>query len=129
VLEIGGVPTAALELETGGREHLLEAGLPARGADGQRRVAPLLEEFLLVAAARAAVLVERHRRRIDPENHILTQALAPLCPAQSEDLQPSSRRRFANHPPAASAEAMLQKTGDIPNVAPSPPKARGSTVW
>src|SRR6187401_3355880 len=59
-LEIGGVPAASLQLEAGRGEHLRERGLAARGAHGQRRIAHLLQELLLVTATRATVLVDRH---------------------------------------------------------------------
>src|SRR5690349_19045195 len=60
VLEIGRVPAAALQLETGGAEQLRKRGLPALRARRERRVAHLLQEFLLVAAAPATILVDRH---------------------------------------------------------------------
>jgi hypothetical protein len=60
VLEIRRVPATALELEARGREHLHERFLAARRAHRERSIAPLLEELLLVAAARALVLVKRH---------------------------------------------------------------------
>src|SRR6187401_218099 len=59
-LEIGGVPAASLQLEAGRGEHLREVGLAAGGAGREGGVAHLLQEFLLVAAARAAILVDRH---------------------------------------------------------------------
>src|SRR5690348_16992445 len=60
VLEVGRVPAAALQLEAGRGDHLREARLAALRADGERRIAHLLQELLLVAAALAAVLVDRH---------------------------------------------------------------------
>src|SRR5687767_3048835 len=60
-LEVGRIPAAALQLEARGGQHLREGGLAASGAGGDRRVAHLLQEFLLVAAARAPVLVNRHQ--------------------------------------------------------------------
>src|SRR5258705_12078962 len=60
VLEIRRVPAAAFELEARSGEHLHERFLAARRAHRDRGIAPLLEELLLVAAARALVLVKRH---------------------------------------------------------------------
>src|SRR6185503_2813992 len=60
-LEVGGVPAAALQLEARRRHHLGEGGLAATGAHRDRRVAHFLQEFLLVAAIGAPVLVDGHR--------------------------------------------------------------------
>src|SRR5258708_14240107 len=60
VLEIGRVPAASLQLEARGGHHLREGRLAALRAHLEKRVAHLLQGFLLVAAALAAILVDGH---------------------------------------------------------------------
>src|SRR6185369_6641225 len=77
-LEIGRVPAASLQLESGGAEHLGERGLCALRARRERRVAHLPQEFLLVAAALATILVDRHFPLRSATNRILTQGLGRI---------------------------------------------------
>src|SRR4051812_31805380 len=58
VLEIGGVPAAAFQLEAGGAEELVEGRLAAHRALGERRLAHPLQKLLLVAAGLAAIFVD-----------------------------------------------------------------------
>src|SRR5258706_9322244 len=131
ILEVGRVPPAALQLEAGGGEHLGKRLLAARRAHRHGSIAPLLEKLLLVAAARAAVLVEGHSvfPRNSAKSHFNTSTCSIVLRTIRRRFQSRSRRRLANQPPAASTTAMLQKTGDMPSAAPTPPNASGSTVW
>src|SRR5262245_43811637 len=63
VLEVGGVPAAALQLKAGGAEKLVKGRLAANRAFGERRLAHSLQKLLLVAAGFAAIFVARHVRR------------------------------------------------------------------
>src|SRR6185369_9141509 len=56
-LEVGGVPTAALELETGGRQLLGKGLLAAFRTSVKRRFAHFLHDFFFNAATGAAVIV------------------------------------------------------------------------
>jgi hypothetical protein len=59
-LEVGGVPAAALQLETGSG-NLLKVGFCTAGrTGGERGIAHLLKVVFLMAASAAAILVDRH---------------------------------------------------------------------
>ena len=59
-LEIGGIPAAAGQLEAGRGNLAGECFLAAFRAGGDIRLADLAHDFLLAAAARALVIVDRH---------------------------------------------------------------------
>src|SRR5690606_18109653 len=60
VLEVGGIPATALELEAGCRDLLDVACRTASGAGGQWRITHLLDVFLLSATGSTAIFVDRH---------------------------------------------------------------------
>ncbi len=60
LLEIGLVPAATLEAETGSRHLPLQRGLAAIRAVGEVRVAHALDLFQFVTAGLAFVFVDRH---------------------------------------------------------------------
>src|SRR5581483_2237857 len=60
VAEVGRVPAAALQLETGRAQQLLVGSLAAARADRERRLRDLLQVLFLVLALEAAVFVDRH---------------------------------------------------------------------
>src|SRR5690606_12221497 len=58
VLEVGGIPATALELEVGCRDLLDVACRTASGAGGQWRITHLLDVFLLSATGSTAIFVD-----------------------------------------------------------------------
>jgi hypothetical protein len=61
-LEIGLIPTAALELEARGTEHFAERFLATLGASGQRRIVHFLDIFFLETTIGTTVFVNRHHK-------------------------------------------------------------------
>src|SRR4249920_776353 len=59
VLEVGGVPAAALQLKPCGAQKLLESRLAAHRAFGERRFCYPLQKLFLVTAGLAAIFVDR----------------------------------------------------------------------
>src|SRR3990167_8319968 len=59
-LEVGGVPAAALEMEPGRGNQLLERGLAAGGTVPEYRIAHLLDGFQSVATGPTFILINRH---------------------------------------------------------------------
>src|SRR6185369_12811563 len=131
-LEIGRVPAASLQLEAGGAEELGKRGLAALRARRERRVAHLPQEFLLVAAAVATILVDRHFPLRTARNSILTQGLGRIvqCANERPPQAGPARVLLEYQAPTASAADMVQNTGNmLPNAVPRPPNTSGSTVW
>jgi hypothetical protein len=60
VPEIGSVPAAAFQLESGGRKEFPVTGLTTFGADREWRVTDFLQMLLLKTASRTAIFVNRH---------------------------------------------------------------------
>jgi hypothetical protein len=60
VLEIGSVPTVALQLKTRSRDKLGERIAAACGASRYRRIIHLLQIFLFKTTGPATVLINRH---------------------------------------------------------------------
>src|SRR5688572_3847197 len=105
-LEIGGVPAAALQLEAGRGELLLEGRLAARRALAEYRVGHLLQEVLLVATSGAAVLIDRHGR--DYISDFRKECRLPCrrtCPPASSPPRASARRRATPPAPASAPRA------------------------
>src|SRR3546814_8462636 len=59
-LEIGGVPAATGQLKTRRRNLLGKRLLAALGADADVGLADLAHDFLLEAATRALIIIDRH---------------------------------------------------------------------